>query len=147
MKGFSTDQVFATVATCAVGCGLLAGFWVVGTPGYQRLVRVDQQRLGDLSSIANNLYRQAQDKKSDFKLPESLPTSIQAKDPLTKQPYGYTRLTEKTYQLCAEFATDSSTYPLQNSPDADQGAWTHPKGKHCFDFDVTEQPKGIFYGY
>lgn len=144
MKRFSVDQVFAMVATVAVICGFVAGFWVLGTPERQRLIRADRQRLKDISLIAQNLYRKAR-RKDDYKLPKTLLENDLAKDPLTKQPYFYKRLSEKTYQLCAEFATDSSTYLLQTRPqDRDMDKWAHPQGRHCFDFEVTKQPPGLY---
>ena len=140
MKRLSIDRIFAIVATTAVVCGLAAGFWVVGTPGRQRLVNADRRRLQDIRRIAQNLYWKAQE-QNGYTLPESLPENDLARDPLTDRPYEYRRLTESAYQLCAEFGTDSSTYPLQNrSSDAGANRWEHPQGNHCFDFDVTEQP-------
>ena len=144
MKRFSLDQVFATVATVAVIFGLVAGFWVLGTPSRQRLIAADRQRLQDIRSTAQKLYGKAKGKE-DYKLPKTLRENVLAQDPLTNQPYFYQRLTEKTYQLCAEFATDSSTYPLQNrSQKRNLDKWAHPQGKHCFDFDVTEQPLVLY---
>ena len=143
-KSFSIDQVFATVATVAVICGLVAGFWVLGTPGRQRLINADRQRLEDIRSIAQNLSGKARG-KDDYKLPTTLSENDLAKDPLSKKTYFYQRLSEKTYQLCGEFATDSSTYPLPNRPqEPNVDKWKHPQGRHCFDFDVTEPPANLY---
>lgn len=144
MKRFSIDRVFAAVATVAVICALIAGFWVMGTPDRQRLIRADRQRLRDIRSIAQKLSWKAT-RKDEYKLPKTLLENNLAKDPLTNQPYLYERLSETTYQLCAEFATDSSTYLLQNrSQDRNVDKWAHPQGRHCFNFDVTEQPPTLY---
>ncbi|MDJ0719642.1 MAG: hypothetical protein QNJ54_36365 [Prochloraceae cyanobacterium] len=144
MKRFSVDQVFATVATVAVICALIAGFWVIGSPGRQRLIRAARQRLKDIRSISYNLYRKAKGKE-DYKLPKTWLENNLALDPLTNQPYFYKRLSDKTYQLCASFATDSSTYLLQNRPqNRKMDKWTHPQGRHCFNFDVTKKPPTLY---
>lgn len=142
MKCLSFDQGFAIVATFAVICGLGAGFWVLGPPGRQRLIRSDQQRLQDLRSTAERLYRQAQEEEN-YKLPKTLTANDLENDPLTNQAYEYERLTQTTYQLCAEFATDSSTYPFQSQPQ-NQDAWSHPQGRHCFEFNIAEQPPNLY---
>jgi hypothetical protein len=146
MKRFSLsfDQIFAIVATVAVLWGIGAGFWVLGTPGRQRLISADRQRLQDLNQIAQELHWRAE-AQDNYELPASLPDDDLQQDPLTGQPYEYIRLTETTYQLCAEFATDSSTYPLQNrQPNRDRAKWSHPQGRHCFEFDLTQQPSGVY---
>jgi hypothetical protein len=139
MKRFSLDQIFAIVATIVVIGGIVAGFWVLGTPGRQRLISADRQRIEDLRGIAQELYWQAQNQEN-YQLPASLSEDDLRRDPLTQQLYEYKRLTDQTYQLCAEFSTDSSTYPLGNRPqEQDRQNWQHPQGRHCFDFDVSKQ--------
>lgn len=139
---FSADQIFATVATLAVVAGVLAGFWVLGTPGRQRDIAADRQRLQDLQSIATDLHFRYQD-NDDFQLPASLDADRRARDPLTDQPYEYRPLGDTTYELCAEFATDSSTYPLRNATRRRE-FWQHPAGEHCFEFEVDEQPPSVY---
>ena len=98
----------------------------------------------DIRSIAQLLSWKAT-QKDDYKLPKTLLENNLAKDPLTNQPYFYARLSETTYQLCAEFATDSNTYLLQNrSQDRNIDKWAHPQGWHCFNFEVTEQPPILY---
>lgn len=139
---FSADQIFATVATLAVVAGVLAGFWVLGTPGRQRAIAADRQRLQDLQSIAADLHFRYQD-SDDFQLPASLDAERQQRDPLTDEPYEYRSLSDTTYELCAEFATDSSTYPLRNTARRNE-FWQHPAGEHCFEFEVDEQPPSVY---
>ncbi|MBE9140088.1 hypothetical protein IQ254_23310 [Nodosilinea sp. LEGE 07088] len=138
----SFDRAFAGVATAAVIAAIAAGFWVLGTPGRQRDIAADRQRLQDLSLIAQRLnerYAAADD--DSFELPETLAAQDSENDPLTNQPYEYQKLGDRTFELCAMFDTDSSTYRLGNrQPNADQERWQHPVGRHCFEFDVTEFP-------
>lgn len=144
MKQFSFDRIFATVATMSVVFGLVAGFWVIGPPGRQRLINADRKRLQDLWSISQNLYLKAT-RQEDYQLPENLPENNIARDPLTNQPYSYRQMSEKTYQLCADFSTDSSTYFLKNrTSNSNLDKWQHRMGRYCFKFDVTEQPPNIY---
>jgi hypothetical protein len=139
------DRIFAGVATAAVVAGIFAGFWVLGTPGRQRAIAADRQRIGDLIAIAQNLHQNYQAQQENFQLPTSLEDDELRTDPLTNQPYEYQRLGESTFELCATFDTDSNTYPFSNRPRPPEARqWEHPAGRHCFEFDVTEYP-GTFY--
>ncbi|MEM9905811.1 MAG: hypothetical protein AAF921_12385 [Cyanobacteria bacterium P01_D01_bin.44] len=144
MKSLSFERSFATIATLAVLSGIVAGFWVLGSPGRQRLIASDQRRANDLQETARTLYWQAQDKGEDYRLPDTLSTRELGKDPITQQPYEYNRLSDSTYELCAVFETDSSTYPLRNRPSEEAEKWNHPEGQHCFEFDISEQPPSFY---
>ncbi|MEO1403706.1 MAG: hypothetical protein AAFV72_21010 [Cyanobacteria bacterium J06635_1] len=144
MKSRSFEKSFATVATVAVIAGIVAGFWVLGTPGRQRSIASDQRRLNHLQETASTLYWRAQDQGDSYTLPETLSASELGKDPITQQPYEYTRLSDDTYELCAEFETDSSTYSLRNRPADDAERWDHPEGRHCFEFKLSEQPPSFY---
>ncbi|MEO0866843.1 MAG: hypothetical protein AAFY17_00060 [Cyanobacteria bacterium J06642_11] len=134
------DRFFALMATLAVLAGTAAGFWVLGTPGQQRLIVGDQQRLEDLSAIASTLYWNYQDQE-DYRLPEVLAPTDQRQDPLTQTPYQYNKINDVQYQLCADFATDSSTHKLANAPNQN---WQHPQGRYCFEFDLNQSPPSLY---
>ena len=134
------DRFFATLATAGVLAGVVAGFWVLGTPGQQRSLSGDRQRLEDLSAIANSIYWQSQD-QPDYRLPESLPPAVQRQDPMTQESYPHSPLSDSRYQLCATFATDSESNRLMT---ADEPFWQHTAGEQCFEFDLSQPPPGIF---
>ncbi|PSN19333.1 hypothetical protein C7271_07870 [filamentous cyanobacterium CCP5] len=138
----SFDRIFGAVATVAVVAGVIGGFWVLGTPGRQRDIAADRQRLQDLQSIAFELYGRSQN-QPNFELPTELDTNQRREDPITNQPYGYERLSASRYELCAEFSTDSSTYPLQSTNQEDE-FWMHPNGLYCFEFEINEQPPSFY---
>jgi hypothetical protein len=91
-----------------------AGLWVVGGPGYARMVEQDRQRVSDLDALADRI---ACKDGSERELPESLAyvppcpgyQDAQQHDPVTKEPYGYTRLDPNTFEVCAELAIDPET--------------------------------------
>ena len=148
MSQSNFDRSFALIAIIAVAIGIVAGFWVLGTPNRQRLIAADRKRIQDLRSIVWRLYEDAEkarDRGQPVALPESLEGRDRTTDPITKLAYEYHRLSETTYELCAEFATDSSTYPLSPAPrDGQEKDWQHPQGRHCFEFDVTEDASPAF---
>ncbi|WOD40030.1 hypothetical protein [Nodosilinea sp. E11] len=135
------DRMFTGAATVAVGLAIAAGFWVLGTPGRQRDIAADRQRLQDVAAIAQRLHDRYLAETNSFELPTTLDPNELRNDPLTNQPYEYERLGDRTFELCATFDTDSSTHRLRNTnfnPDA--ARWQHPQGRHCFEFEVTEYP-------
>ncbi|MEM1240494.1 MAG: hypothetical protein AAGI45_11695 [Cyanobacteria bacterium P01_H01_bin.26] len=140
MEHSTFDRIFATLASLAVAAGAAAGFWVLGTPGQQRLIMSDQQRLEDLSAIANSLYWQSQD-QDDYTLPEVLTTTNQRQDPITQESYSYRKVDDERYELCASFATDSSTHKLAN---ANNQNWQHPNGRHCFELELSQPPPPLY---
>jgi len=146
MSRLSFDQAFAAAATAAVVAGIVGGFWVLGTPARQRDIAADRQRLQDLGAIAQNLHQQYLNQPDTYQLPDALPTAEGRNDPLTNQPYEYERLSDRTFQLCATFDTDSSTHPLANRVDDPAiERWQHPQGQHCFEFEVSEYPGVVYY--
>ncbi|MEA5448851.1 hypothetical protein VB780_09750 [Leptolyngbya sp. CCNP1308] len=139
------DRAFAGVATAAVIAAIAAGFWVLGTPGRQREIAADRQRLQDVAAIAQRLHEQYVADDDSFELPTTLDAIELRNDPLTNQPYEYGKLGDRSFELCATFDTDSSTHRLSNqdsNPEAER--WQHPEGRHCFEFDVTEYPALVY---
>lgn len=140
MSPTAFDRTFAILATVAVAAGAVAGFWILGSPSQQRLILGDQQRLEDLSAIASSLHWNYQNEES-YSLPDTLEPNLQRQDPITQAAYGYNKLDDSNYQLCANFSTDSSTYKLASVTDAN---WQHPQGLHCFKFNLEQQPPSLY---
>lgn len=137
----SFDRAFAGVATAAVIAAIAAGFWVLGTPGRQREIAADRQRLQHVAEIAQRLHERYTGTNSNLALPTTLPAEDLRYDPLTNQLYEYERLSDRTFELCATFDTDSSTHRLSNqNPTPEAQRWQHPEGRHCFEFDVSVFP-------
>lgn len=138
MNPLTFDRIFAGLATTAVLAGTVAGFWVLGTPGQQRLIMADQQRLEDLSAIANTLYWRSQE-QNDYALPDVLSSDDLREDPITRERYDYRKIDDSNYQLCANFATDSDTHKL-----ASQQNWQHPQGAYCFELELIQPPPSLY---
>lgn len=119
---------------------VMAGAWVIGSPGHQRALRLDAERSGDLMQISARL-------SSYWSTHKALPTSLEilnvpdryAKDPATGQAYAYSVIAGSGYRLCAQF--DAASEPGMERGGympAGSSRWDHPSaGLHCFDVDAS----------
>ena len=138
----STDRAFLSISAVAVAIAIIAGFWLLGSPGQQRLLSLDSERINDLTQIAGELSYTVNnpDGSTAPPLPQQLPDSVTTRadltDPVTREPYEYRRLSDSSYELCATFATDSkeqdSTQPTSLPPFVN-ARWSHSAGRHCFE--------------
>jgi hypothetical protein len=113
----------------AVVAVVIAGLRIVGSPGAQRIRRLDERRVNDLQAIANAVDAYWTQKKT---LPRSLDEltpvtrlTIPARDPVDDVPYVYRAGEADRYELCATFEGDTNA----ENPRA---FWTHPAGQRCF---------------
>lgn len=121
---------------------LAGGFALIGSPGHQRDLRIDERRLSDLrdlEEIVRAQYRQT------GKLPESLREWLSqpgrdapVSDPLTHQPYEYAVLAPDRFRLCATFSTDSAAkrHGRRQAPPWAASEWAHGVGRTCFDRQI-----------
>ena len=123
-----------------VVAAIVAGFVIVGSPGNQRAMRFDQERVNDLSNIQYQVV-------DYWQKTGELPASLQALnnsissysvpvDPETRAPYKYNLGDTTSFELCATFDTSSisnnvpGTYVL---PGVTNNNWDHGAGYTCFD--------------
>ena len=109
--------------------------YVVGTPGQQRDVRLDQERIEDLRSISLNI-------DTYLELNEEMPASLfdllgpqyyvrSIEDPDTGAPYEYRIIDETDYELCAVFNAASPERQADRRPFSET-IWDHGPGRTCF---------------
>jgi len=135
-------SIFSSAATVVVVAAVIAGFFAIGTPGEQRLGRLDQQRVVNLTLILAAIQSYQNRNKA---LPESLVMvqrsgwqSLILKDPVSGEPYEYKVRDEVSYDLCANFGTESNDADANmNGPSYVPPAspfWHHSRGRQCFTF-------------
>ncbi len=119
------------------------GIVLTGTPGQQRARQFDERRTSDLQQIASAIdtYWVQKDMlpKGFDDLKNQSFTYIQSvQDPETEESYEYRVTGEKTYELCAIFATDSAQYEAKTKVPVPFSAeqWNHGKGRACFAREV-----------
>jgi hypothetical protein len=119
------------------------GFYLVGSPEYRRLQRVDERRLDELKTIANEI-RSIVKPNHEKELREPVPATLEEaakrarhikialRDPESGEPYRYVVKSETTFEICAKFA-------LPRNSDLEV-FWNHPAGQHCFTVDLLNPP-------
>jgi len=138
-KNFNkAEALFYIIVVLAI---LTFGFTLAGNPlEQQKLVR-DQRRVSDLQQLfyaVQNYY----DNATQASLPDNLneiksPSYYewQPLDPLTGQPYVYNKLTDSTFELCADF--ESANAVNNNLGYISDISWSHPAGHYCFTLTVS----------
>lgn len=142
---------YVVIATAVLVVGtIVAGFFIVGTPGQARMARLDTQRVYDLQNIQSQVlsYWQRTNKLpvNLAELNDPLYGFVLPKDPQTQQDYGY-RITKPpyTFEVCANFDAASSgretTYPSKYPISEYSGGenWQHVGGgaQTCFERTIN----------
>jgi len=132
---------FGGAATLAT---LVIGLFLAGSPGAERLRKIDSKRVDDLARISSSITDYYRERRS---LPASLDDlldlpSVQpggVSDPVTGLPYGYRTVDSTTYELTATFdAPDSMTGParefVRHPP-----FWRHGAGPRTYTLTIPSQ--------
>lgn len=127
----NVQRLAAAISIAVVTIAALAGFILSGTPGEQRLKRLDERRVTDLQTLARAMDHH---RRGAQPLPDTLAALVDGRnlsslpsDPATGEPYRYERLSADGYRLCADFARPSAEWDRDNF-------WRHPAGPHCYTF-------------
>ncbi|HYF28814.1 MAG TPA: DUF5671 domain-containing protein [Candidatus Paceibacterota bacterium] len=135
---------------------VVAGFFIVGTPGAARDVRFDIRRVNDLQMIQGQVLSYYQQKQT---LPDSLSEledplayfTLPA-DPETNADYVYKKTGDLSFELCAVFAREGKdlagrggfgrdiavSYPYPG-PDGAMENWQHGEGQQCFERTIDPE--------
>ncbi len=146
-------------AALAIVISIVGGFFIIGSPGEQRNLRMDSQRLSDLQNIQSQVIYYWQQKErlpqnlgelndplSWFTVPVDPESGVLYEYRVTKAPY--------TFELCATFAlAGDSIAPGMVRPVMPYGKgeadtnWSHEAGRACFErtidpelYPVTPKP-------
>jgi hypothetical protein len=146
-KGTSLPRNAGIASLAVVLLAVVAGFFIIGSPFYQRKVRFDDRRVSDLQSIQSEIYSYWSNK-------QALPATVAALkndvtgfnppvDPATAKPYEYRVVSKLSFELCAEFQTKTPetvrgtpgpVYPYS----VDQN-WKHEASRTCFTRTIDPQ--------
>ncbi len=123
----------AAVALVVVGCIAYALF-LMGSPGQQRDIRLDRERVSHLSNIAENIdvYWELNGELPIDLVDMSGPRYFLSRihDPERGGRYEYRVLEDGHYELCAVFSTD--TAEQEGERRFSERAWDHGRGETCF---------------
>lgn len=150
----SRAYVLWRAVIAVVVASVVFGLAISGSPTRQRDVRLDQQRVGDLQTVQDQIAHQfwrakgrlpsalaeLEDDISGFRVPV---------DPETADPYEYERLGTLSFQLCATFTLPSQEFQPAIRSLEFTGNWEHKEGRTCFertidpDLLAPEAPKPV----
>lgn len=129
-------------ASIAIVAAVAAAIAVMGSPGAQREMRLDQRRIRDLGEVADKvrLYakRHGQPPPDLNALNRQPGTRVDIVDPVDGTPYAYSTDGKNDFQLCAHFATDTAQTGEEDWIAKD---WEHGAGKHCFDLKILDEDR------
>ena len=143
-NGLDWVNIYKWVLVAVIILAIGFGFYVAGSPANQRMVRFDETRVGDLSSLQSQIINYWQKKNA---LPQSLDQLANdilgimiPKDPKSGLAYEYRVLDKLKFELCATFETSSSEdsggpkavpmmYPY---PGGEIQTWQHNAERTCF---------------
>ncbi|MDH5596638.1 MAG: DUF5671 domain-containing protein [Candidatus Peregrinibacteria bacterium] len=121
---------------------LVLGFFIAGSPAEQREIRMDEERISDLSYIQNSIVNYYQLKRELPKSLEVLNDDLRGvrvpTDPETGEDYGYVVSGSLNFELCATFnkaslssgsSREYAAYPVKYGMEE---VWTHEEGRQCF---------------
>jgi hypothetical protein len=141
-------KMIGRVAALVVLIAIVSGFFIIGTPGTQRLVRFDEEKVNDLQNIQWQVVNFWQNKE---RLPKSL---SEIEDPIssfvipidrqTGEEYGYNVISNLTFELCADFNKESvgastvsgrvaKPISINGGFGFEDSNWAHGEGEVCFE--------------
>jgi len=130
------------VVTCIVLATVVSGFFVMGSPQKQRMLRDDEARINDLIYIQSQVteyYRATASLPENLsELDDPLLGNYIPTDPSTNAPYEYQKTGERSFMLCASFALPMSENPTNaRSPWGYSDDWQHGEGRTCFERTIN----------
>ena len=132
-------RVLLAIIIVAVVGSIGYALFLTGSPDQQRNIRLDRERVSNLSNIADNI-------DAYWDLNQGLPQELtqlsgrsyyvdRIHDPETDEPYEYRVLGGSGYELCAVFSTDSDEAGSRGRPFS-RRAWDHGAGRTCFQLEA-----------
>jgi hypothetical protein len=132
MSTLSRDWIVGGLVTIAVVAAIALGIILIGSPAEERVRQLDGRRVQDLAGIARtaDLYwtRNGRLPASLEELADEAGASVTVGDPATGARYEYRAIDARTYELCAQFETDSAQLGRPGGADF----WSHGAGRQCF---------------
>jgi hypothetical protein len=132
MSGLSRDRILAGVVTAAVLAAIAVGIGLIGWPADERVRQIDVRRVQDLAGVSRTLdlfwTRNGRLPASLGELSKEPGAGVTTRDPATGAEYEYQAIDARTYELCAQFESDSAELGRPGGADF----WSHGAGRQCF---------------
>ena len=137
MRSPGKNIIIVVLVSIIVIASIVAGVLVLDPPAEERLRRLDERRVNDLRQLA---YAIDLHWTREGVLPSALDSQLaeidanQIADPETGEAYGYRKVDEDTYELCATFSRDTSNEHLVSYREF----WLHSEGRQCFQLKARD---------
>jgi hypothetical protein len=130
---------------------IVGGFFIVGTPTEQRMMRFDERRVSDLQVTQNEIVNYWTQKNilppTLNELKNSISGFVPPIDPETNTAYEYNIKSGLVFELCAEFnlpnLADKSITGIRTIPrsvyEPYNQNWSHGKGRACFERTIDPE--------
>lgn len=139
------SKTIGVVVSVVVLLSVVSGFFIMGSPYTQRLLRYDHQRIADLQTLQSHVtnYYQTTKRLPDNldELTDPLVGTYIPTDPSTGKDYEYRPTGELSFELCATFdlplpefdteRADLSDFRVRELQKTAQ-EWPHGEGRTCF---------------
>ncbi|HEX2053448.1 MAG TPA: hypothetical protein VHJ78_06970 [Actinomycetota bacterium] len=139
-------KLVGVLATAVVVGLVVAGLFAVGSPATARKARIDQERRNRITQLH---YLLASHVREEGSLPSDLASVDEEvlrqhgfsqdmrKDPETGEFFEYRRISEREYEVCADFLLSSDEEQAREFGPF-PGDVSHEAGRNCYDRTVTE---------
>ncbi|MBM2817792.1 MAG: hypothetical protein HW401_382 [Parcubacteria group bacterium] len=145
-------KLLAWAVSFAVLVSIVGGFFIMGSPFTLRMKRFDERRVNDLQNIQYQIVNFYQKKgvlpNSLDELKDPIAEFVISLDPDTAVSYGYEKVSDINFKLCADFSLESgaqtdSKYMTRPMPISSEAYpvnenWQHQKGAVCFDRKIDK---------
>lgn len=146
------SKTIGAIVAAVVLLSVVAGFFIMGTPRENRLLRIDMEKVSDLQTIQWQIVNYWQQKEALPQQLSALEDSIGGfevpTDPQTGAAYTYRVTGGLSFELCAEFNQESpdTSRPLVHPRIEDASLarggvqnWEHEAGTHCFERTIDPE--------
>jgi hypothetical protein len=132
--GLNRNTGMAILSTIVIVVMVISGFWFLGSPNTQRMLRADIKRIQDLFQLSGQINGHWS--TNGHKLPEHLDElpNVASADPVSRVAYEYRSKEGSQYELCATFSTEGQLHNGAMS----RTKWSHPAGRYCFQMDASQ---------
>ncbi len=131
-------RALAVAVTLVVVAAVGVAFLVLGTPGDERLRRLDEARIVDLMALrgaaAEHFAREGRLPESLDQLARRSPRAVRTTEPGRGRLYGYEALDDSSFRLCATFDFATPNEPTRPG----LATWAHRAGRQCFRFRIGQ---------
>ena len=143
-------KIWTIIAAVMILLSIIAGFWVIGSPRNQRLMRYDAQKVSDLQNIQSQIL-------SYWQMKGILPVTLDALrdsttyfsiplDSQTGKQYEYSTDGKQSFRMCATFnlkSANENTAPRVSNAmyyvGMENENWKHDVGYTCFSRTVDPE--------